>query len=59
MVHVFVNGKQVLSHGQHTGATPGRFVRGINAEKNNAKNANPFPLLLHLFCIVFLIIYYQ
>ena len=26
--HVFVNGKQVLSHGEHTGATPGMFVRG-------------------------------
>ncbi|NOX69986.1 MAG: D-aminoacylase [Gammaproteobacteria bacterium] len=28
MVHVFVNGKQVLKNGQHTGATPGRVVRG-------------------------------
>lgn len=28
MIHVFVNGKQVLDHGNHTGATPGRFVRG-------------------------------
>jgi len=28
MVHVFVNGVQVLANGQHTGATPGRFVRG-------------------------------
>jgi N-acyl-D-amino-acid deacylase len=26
--HVFVNGKQVLRDGEHTGATPGRFVRG-------------------------------
>ena len=26
--HVFVNGEQVLSNGQHTGATPGRVVRG-------------------------------
>ncbi len=26
--HVFVNGKQVLENGQHTGAKPGRFVRG-------------------------------
>jgi N-acyl-D-amino-acid deacylase len=25
---VFVNGVQVLSEGEHTGATPGRFVRG-------------------------------
>ncbi len=28
MVHVFVNGVQVLHEGEHTGAKPGRFVRG-------------------------------
>jgi N-acyl-D-amino-acid deacylase len=28
MVHVFVNGTQVLRDGEHTGATPGRVVRG-------------------------------
>jgi N-acyl-D-amino-acid deacylase len=28
MVHVFVNGQQVLRDGQHTGAMPGRVVRG-------------------------------
>ena len=28
VVHVFVNGVQVLEHGRHTGARPGRFVRG-------------------------------
>jgi N-acyl-D-amino-acid deacylase len=28
MVHVFVNGVQVLADGDHTGATPGRVVRG-------------------------------
>ena len=28
MVHVFVNGTPVLRDGEHTGATPGRFVRG-------------------------------
>ncbi|MFN8356772.1 MAG: D-aminoacylase [Spirosomataceae bacterium] len=28
MVHVFVNGKQVLNNGEHTGAKPGRFVKG-------------------------------
>ncbi|MEM7357230.1 MAG: amidohydrolase family protein, partial [Acidobacteriota bacterium] len=28
MVHVFVNGEQVLRDGEHTGATPGRFVKG-------------------------------
>ncbi len=26
--HVFVNGVQVLRHGEHTGAFPGRFVKG-------------------------------
>ena len=28
MVHVFVNGKQVLKKGEHTGTKPGRVVRG-------------------------------
>ena len=28
MVHVFVNGAQVIKDGEHTGATPGRVVRG-------------------------------
>lgn len=28
VVHVFVNGVQVLRNGEHTGATPGRIVRG-------------------------------
>ncbi len=28
MVHVFVNGERVLADGEHTGATPGRVVRG-------------------------------
>ena len=28
VIHVFVNGKAVLENGQHTGATPGRFVKG-------------------------------
>jgi len=28
IVHVFVNGVQVLDHGEHTGATPGRALRG-------------------------------
>ena len=28
MVHVFVNGEQVLRDGAHTGAKPGRFVKG-------------------------------
>ena len=28
MIHVFVNGEQVLKDGKHTGAKPGRVVRG-------------------------------
>jgi N-acyl-D-amino-acid deacylase len=28
MIHVFVNGVQVVEDGEHTGATPGRVVRG-------------------------------
>ena len=28
MIHVFVNGKQVLRNGEHTGAMPGQVVRG-------------------------------
>ena len=28
VLHVFVNGVQVLEDGEHTGATPGRVVRG-------------------------------
>ena len=28
MIHIFVNGVQVLKEGDHTGATPGRFVKG-------------------------------
>lgn len=28
VLHVFVNGEQVLDNGKHTGATPGRVVRG-------------------------------
>lgn len=28
MVHVYVNGTRVLKDGEHTGATPGRFVKG-------------------------------
>lgn len=33
MVHVFVNGEQVLKNGEHTGATPGKVVRGPGYEK--------------------------
>ncbi len=28
VIHVFVNGQQVLRNGEHTGATPGRALRG-------------------------------
>ena len=37
VVHVFVNGVQVLKDGEHTGATPGCVVRGpgwTGAEEN-------------------------
>lgn len=33
VVHVFVNGTKVLKDGQHTGAKPGRFVRGPGRKK--------------------------
>jgi N-acyl-D-amino-acid deacylase len=33
MQHVFVNGEQVLSNGEHTGALPGRVVRGRGARR--------------------------
>lgn len=35
VVHVFVNGAQVLNNGEHTGAKPGRFVRGPGWKKKN------------------------
>jgi N-acyl-D-amino-acid deacylase len=28
VIHVFVNGVQVLRNGEHTGAKPGRFLKG-------------------------------
>lgn len=34
MRHVFVNGGQVLRDGEHTGETPGRFVKGPGWVKN-------------------------
>jgi N-acyl-D-amino-acid deacylase len=36
MVHVFVNGVQVLAFGEHTGATPGRVVHGPGWSKSPA-----------------------
>ena len=35
MVHVFVNGTQVLENGEHTGALPGQVVRGPGYKKSN------------------------
>ena len=32
--HVFVNGGHVLRNGEHTGATPGRFVKGPGWKKD-------------------------
>lgn len=33
--HVFVNGVQVIKDGEHTGAKPGRFVKGPGYKKEN------------------------
>ena len=33
MIHVFVNGVQVLKDGEHTGAKPGKFVKGPGWKK--------------------------
>jgi N-acyl-D-amino-acid deacylase len=38
MVHVFVNGEQVLREGEHTGATPGRAVRGPGWNKDEQRS---------------------
>ncbi len=35
MKHVFVNGSQVLNNGEHTGAMPGRIVRGSGWKKKS------------------------
>jgi len=35
VLHVFVNGIQVLNNGEHTGATPGRVVRGPGWKGSN------------------------
>jgi N-acyl-D-amino-acid deacylase len=35
VIHVFVNGEQVLSEGEHTGAVPGRIVRGPGWKKSS------------------------
>jgi N-acyl-D-amino-acid deacylase len=36
MIHVFVNGTAVLSNGEHTGAKPGRFVKGPGFNRQQA-----------------------
>ncbi|HSR66554.1 MAG TPA: D-aminoacylase [Acidobacteriota bacterium] len=38
VIHVFVNGEQVLDNGQHTGATPGRVVRGPGYKGSEGEN---------------------
>lgn len=35
VVHVFVNGGHVLKNGEHTGATPGRFIKGPGFKPGN------------------------
>jgi N-acyl-D-amino-acid deacylase len=35
MIHVFVNGVQVLKDGEHTDAKPGRFVKGPGYKMQN------------------------
>ncbi|MBZ0287909.1 MAG: hypothetical protein K8I30_09870, partial [Anaerolineae bacterium] len=41
MVHVFVNGVQVLKDGDHTGAKPGRVVRGPGWQKQPFQTSYP------------------
>jgi N-acyl-D-amino-acid deacylase len=41
VTHVFVNGEAVLRDGKHTGATPGRFVRGAGWSGNLDPIAQP------------------
>jgi len=33
IIHVLVNGEQVINNGEHTGAKPGRFIKGPGYEK--------------------------
>lgn len=47
MIHVFVNGVQVLKDGEHTGAKPGRVVRGPGWKK--APYSHAYPEALHPF----------
>ena len=41
MVHVFVNGVQVLKDGEHTGAKPGRVVRGPGWKAPSSTKGRP------------------
>ena len=41
MVHVFVNGVQVLRDGEHTGAKPGRVVHGPGWKGDRSPAAKP------------------
>jgi N-acyl-D-amino-acid deacylase len=41
VVHVFVNGTQVLKDGEHTGAKPGRVVRGPGWNKKRSEGILP------------------
>jgi hypothetical protein len=41
VVHVFVNGVQVLRNGVHTGAKPGRVVRGAGWRQGKAPSSKP------------------
>lgn len=40
MIHVFVNGVQVLKDGNHTGAKPGRFVRGPGWKRGGTRGTH-------------------
>ncbi len=39
--HVFVNGKQVLKNGEHTGAMPGQVIRGPGYQAKPLQSASP------------------
>ncbi|WKN32953.1 D-aminoacylase [Porifericola rhodea] len=39
VAHVWVNGRRVLRNGKHTGATPGRYVRGPGYQQDTAQKA--------------------
>lgn len=50
MVHVFVNGIQVIKNGEHTGAKPGRIVRGPGwsgyGKRDNAGSDHQYSLMI-------------